>query len=133
MYSLNSILKQEVLSEHYGTLFYCEGNRALSQVVQGGCGVSILGDIQKPGLVLGKQLYIVRLEQRAWIALTVHDSVIMVFRLLQPEFGEVIREVKFVSRVVLFFNTPIILLYFYNYGSCFNKRYRLCPQFGAGA
>jgi len=39
---------QKVLSENEETLFYCEGNRALAQVVQGGCGVSVLGDTQKP-------------------------------------------------------------------------------------
>lgn len=44
---------QEVLSERcfcQKTLFHCEGGRALAQVAQvaqGGCGVSILGDIQE--------------------------------------------------------------------------------------
>ena len=28
--------------------FHCEGDRALAQVAQGGCGVSFLGDVQKP-------------------------------------------------------------------------------------
>jgi len=39
---------QEVPSEHEETLFYCEGHRALAQVAQRGCGVSHLGDVQKP-------------------------------------------------------------------------------------
>lgn len=37
----------EAPSEHQGTLFHCEGDRALAQLTLGGCGVSILGDIQK--------------------------------------------------------------------------------------
>ena len=41
---------QEFAPEHQETLFHCEGDPALAQVVWGGCGVSILGDIQKlPG------------------------------------------------------------------------------------
>ena len=39
---------QEVPSEHQETVSHCEGGRALAQVAQGGCGVSILGGIQKP-------------------------------------------------------------------------------------
>jgi len=39
---------QEVPSEHQGTLSYCWGDRALASVAQEGCGVSMLGDIQKP-------------------------------------------------------------------------------------
>ncbi|KAK4826185.1 hypothetical protein QYF61_006129 [Mycteria americana] len=38
---------QEVPSKHQEILFYCKGDRALTQVAQGGCGVSILGDIQQ--------------------------------------------------------------------------------------
>ena len=38
----------KVPSEHQETLFYFEGDRALEQVAQGTCRVSILGDIQKP-------------------------------------------------------------------------------------
>jgi len=35
-------------------LFYCEGNQALAQVAQGGCGLSTLGDTEKlPGHCLG--------------------------------------------------------------------------------
>jgi len=30
------------------TFFHCEGDRALAQVAQKGCGVPMLGDIQKP-------------------------------------------------------------------------------------
>ena len=37
---------QEAPSEHQETLFQCAGE--LAQVAQGGCGVFILGDIQKP-------------------------------------------------------------------------------------
>jgi len=40
-------LKQEVPSEHQGTLFHCKGNLALSRVAQGGCADSVLGDTQK--------------------------------------------------------------------------------------
>ena len=36
------------MPEHQETLFDCEGDRALAQVAQGGCGVSLLGDTQKP-------------------------------------------------------------------------------------
>ena len=39
---------QEVPPEHQETLFYCGSDRALAQVAQGDCGVSILGHIQKP-------------------------------------------------------------------------------------
>ena len=39
---------QEALSEYQETLFHCEGGQALAQVAQGGCGVSILADTQKP-------------------------------------------------------------------------------------
>ena len=47
---------QEVPFEHQETLFHCEGDGALAQVAQGGCGVSILGDTQKPsGHGLGQQ------------------------------------------------------------------------------
>ncbi|KAK4822926.1 hypothetical protein QYF61_023426, partial [Mycteria americana] len=35
---------QAVLSEHMETLFYCEGDQALAQIVQTGCGVTIFGD-----------------------------------------------------------------------------------------
>ena len=38
---------REVLSERQEILFYCESDRALAQVAQGGCGVFILGDTQK--------------------------------------------------------------------------------------
>ena len=38
---------REVPSEHQETLFYCEGDQTLAQVAQGGCGDSILRDIQK--------------------------------------------------------------------------------------
>lgn len=36
------------------TLFYWEGDQALAQVTQRGCGVSILGNTQKPGHVPGQ-------------------------------------------------------------------------------
>ena len=39
---------QKVPSEHEETLFDCEGDRALAQVAQGGCGVSLLRDTEKP-------------------------------------------------------------------------------------
>ena len=39
---------QEAPSEHQEIVFDCVGDQPLAQVVQGGCGVSILGDIQKP-------------------------------------------------------------------------------------
>jgi len=39
---------QEGPSEHQQTLFDCEGDGALARVPHGGCGVSILGDTQKP-------------------------------------------------------------------------------------
>ena len=39
---------QETPSEHQETLFHCEGDRVLAQAAQGTCGVSLLGDIQKP-------------------------------------------------------------------------------------
>jgi len=38
---------QEIPSEHQEMLFYCEGDQALKQLAQGGCGVSLLGGIQK--------------------------------------------------------------------------------------
>ena len=41
-------LKQEVSPECQEMLFHCEGDQALSQVAWRGCGVFILGDIQKP-------------------------------------------------------------------------------------
>ena len=39
---------QEVLSEHEEELLRSEGNGALKQVAQRGCGVSLSGDIQDP-------------------------------------------------------------------------------------
>ena len=39
---------QEVASQHQETLFHCEGDWGLAKVTQGGCRVSIHGDIQKP-------------------------------------------------------------------------------------
>ncbi|KAK4811742.1 hypothetical protein QYF61_005310 [Mycteria americana] len=41
-------LKQEVSSEYQKMLFHCESDQALAQIAWKGCGVSILGDIQKP-------------------------------------------------------------------------------------
>lgn len=35
------------IRKHLG-FFYCKGDQALTQVAQGGCGISILGDTQKP-------------------------------------------------------------------------------------
>jgi len=41
---------QEVLSEHKEEFFYLEGDRALEQVSQGGCGFSFSGDVHNlPG------------------------------------------------------------------------------------
>ena len=37
---------REVLSERQEILFYCESDRALAQVAQGGCGVSLCGDVR---------------------------------------------------------------------------------------
>ncbi|KAK4817922.1 hypothetical protein QYF61_002763 [Mycteria americana] len=55
---------QEGPTERLETLFYCEGDRALAQIAQGGCGVSILGDVQKPlNMVLGSLLWVALLEQ----------------------------------------------------------------------
>ena len=39
---------QEAPSEHQETFFHCEHDQALEQIAEGGCGVSICGDIQKP-------------------------------------------------------------------------------------
>lgn len=36
------IKKQEILSEHMETLFYCEGCQVLEQVAQSGCQFSVL-------------------------------------------------------------------------------------------
>ncbi|KAK4817918.1 hypothetical protein QYF61_002759 [Mycteria americana] len=55
---------REVPSEQQETLFYCVGDWALAQIAQGGCGVSILGDVQKPlNMVLGSLLWVALLEQ----------------------------------------------------------------------
>ena len=37
----------EVPSEHQEILFCCGSDQALAQVPRGGCGISLLGDIQK--------------------------------------------------------------------------------------
>lgn len=42
------IKKQEILSEHMETLFYCEGCQVLEQVAQSGCQFSVLWKIQNP-------------------------------------------------------------------------------------
>lgn len=47
----------QALCEHLEALFHYKGGRALAQVIQGGCGVSICGDIQKLSVVLDYRLY----------------------------------------------------------------------------
>jgi len=39
---------QEVLPEPNEALFHCEGDQAMEQVAQRGCGLCIFGDIQRP-------------------------------------------------------------------------------------
>jgi len=39
---------QEVLSEHEEELLHSKGDGALGQAAQGGCGLSLSGDIQDP-------------------------------------------------------------------------------------
>lgn len=59
---------REVPSEHQEILFHCEGDQMLTQIVQGGCGVSMLGDTQKPpGHRQLNQLQMTLHEQGGWI------------------------------------------------------------------
>lgn len=47
---------QEVSSKYREILFHCESDWSLAQVAKRGFRVSILGDIQKPSMVLGNLL-----------------------------------------------------------------------------
>jgi len=58
---------QEVPTEHEEELLHSEGDRALEQVAQGGCGVSFSGDFETHlDAVLFSLLQVTLLQQEGW-------------------------------------------------------------------